>query len=121
MALLMVKGLKTNLLGLPGITSLHLLEKLCEVTDEDIQEQYAKVFTGLGNFGNEYDIKLKGNATPFALHAPRNIPIPLRDKVQEELRKMETMGIIRKISEPTLWCAGMVVVPKKIRRHKNMH
>ena len=78
----------------PGITTLHLLEKLCEVADEDIQEQYAKVFTGLDNFGNEY-IKLKGNATPFALHAPRNIPIPLRDKVQEELRKMETMGIIR--------------------------
>ena len=37
------------------------VEKLCEDADEDIQEQYAKVFTGLGNFGNEYDIKLKGN------------------------------------------------------------
>ena len=59
-----IRGLKTNVLGLPGITSLHLLEKLCEVTDEDIQEQYAKVFTGLGNFGNEYDIKLK-HPLPF--------------------------------------------------------
>ena len=26
---------------------------------------------------------------------------------------METMGIIKKNLEPTLWCAGMVVVPKK--------
>ena len=87
-----IRGLKTNLLGLPGITSLYLLEKLRKVTDEDIQKQYAKVFNGLGNFENEYDIQLKGNATPFTLHAPRNIPIPLRDKVQEELRKMETIG-----------------------------
>ena len=26
---------------------------------------------------------------------------------------MEQMGVIRRISEPTAWCAGMVVVPKK--------
>ena len=24
------------------------------------------------------------------------------------------LGVIRKISEPTEWCAGMVVVPKKL-------
>ena len=39
----MVRGLKTNLLGLPAITALHLLEKLCAVTDQDIREQYPKV------------------------------------------------------------------------------
>ena len=26
---------------------------------------------------------------------------------------METMGIISRVDEPTPWCAGMVVVPKK--------
>ena len=25
---------------------------------------------------------------------------------------MEKMGVISKVDEPTLWCAGMVVVPK---------
>ncbi len=44
---------------------------------------------------------------------PGIYPFPLRDKVQKVLENMEQMGIIRKISEPTLWCAGMVVVPKK--------
>ena len=26
---------------------------------------------------------------------------------------MEKAGVISKVTEPTLWCAGMVVVPKK--------
>ena len=26
---------------------------------------------------------------------------------------MESMGVISKVDEPTPWCAGMVVVPKK--------
>ena len=26
---------------------------------------------------------------------------------------MESLGIISKVDTPTLWCAGMVVVPKK--------
>ena len=30
----------------------------------------------------------------------------------EELKKMERQGIIRKVDEPTDWCAGMVIVPK---------
>lgn len=111
----MVKGLKTNLLGLPTITSLQLIGKLCatEVKNKDIWEQFPEVFTGLGTFGEEYEIKLKENATPFALYAPRNIPIPLRHKVQQELDGMQKLGVIRKVSEPTPWCAGMVVVPKK--------
>ena len=44
---------------------------------------------------------------------PRHVPLPLRAKVAEELDRMENAGVISKVSEPTPWCAGMVVVPKK--------
>ena len=111
-----VKGLKTNLLGLPIITALHLVEKLCSTDLKDttgIKRQFPKVFSGLGTFGDGYEIKLKDDASPYALHAPRNIPIALRARVKDELNRMEKMGVIRKISKPTEWCAGMVVVPKK--------
>lgn len=76
--LYVVKGLKTNLLGLPEITALHLIEKLCatEIGDRDIAEKFPQVFTGLGTFGEEYEIKLKDNATPHALYAPRNVHTP---------------------------------------------
>ena len=33
-------------------------------------------------------------------------------KVDATLGKMESQGVIRRIDEPTEWCAGMVVVPK---------
>ena len=46
-------------------------------------------------------------------HTPRTIALPLRAKVQEELEKMESMGVISKAEQPTQWCAGMVAVPKK--------
>lgn len=60
----------------------------------------------------EYTIKLREEATPFSIMVPRRIPHPLRTKVQEELRRMERLGVIRKIEKPTPWCAGMVVTPK---------
>ena len=37
---------------------------------------------------------------------------PLIAKVDATLGKMESQGVIRRIDEPTEWCAGMVVVPK---------
>lgn len=40
------------------------------------------------------------------------MPIPLSNKVKEELERMEEMGVISKMEKPTEWCAGMVVVPK---------
>ena len=76
-------------------------------------KQFPKVFNGLGTFGEEYTIKLEEGGSPHALYTPRNVSLPLREKVKSELEEIEAIGVITKISEPTPWCAGMVVVPKK--------
>lgn len=34
-------------------------------------------------------------------------------KVKRELEHMERIGVISRVEEPTDWCSGMVVVPKK--------
>ena len=78
-----------------------------------ILEQYSSLFTSLGTLKGEYKIELKPNAKPFALYTPRTVPFPLREKVQKELARMESLGVISKVETPSLWCAGMVVVPKK--------
>ena len=32
--------------------------------------------------------------------------------MKEELSRMQTLGVILPVEEPTQWCAGMAVVPK---------
>ncbi len=57
-------------------------------------------------------IQLKENAQPYAVHTARRVPLPLIQKVKEELRRMEGNGVIEPVTDPTDWCAPMVPVPK---------
>ena len=111
-----VKQLKHNLLGLPAIKALYLLAIVDNVGDDpagSIKQQFPNLFTGLGTLQGDYEIKLTPGAKPFSLGTARNIPLPLRDKVKQELNDMEAQGVISKVQNPTQWCAGMVIVSKK--------
>ena len=82
-----VKHLQHNLLGLPAIQALNILAQVQAVSTPT--EQYPPLFTGLGTFKESiYEIKHKPNAKPCGLFTPRNVPLPLRKKVQEELTYM---------------------------------
>ena len=101
------------LLGKPAIEALNLVARVNTVNrSEAISSKYPALFTGLGLLEGEYQIQLRGNTTPFALTAPRQVALPLLPTVKRELERMEELGVISKIDEPTDWCAGMVVVPK---------
>lgn len=52
------------------------------------------------------------DAEPFSLSTPRRISLPLLPKVKQELFRMESLGVISRVEQPTDWCAGMVVAPK---------
>ena len=84
-----------------------------EESTRDIKRRFPKVFSGLGNLGDPYEINLKEGARPYALYTPRNVSMPYRAQVGSELDRMQQMGVIERVEEPTQWCAGMVVVPKK--------
>ena len=108
-----VKNLRNNLLGLPAITQLQLIQQhQIDVIQKTIPDQFPQLFTGLGDMKEPYTIKMKPEAKPYSIYTSRNIPIPLRAKVQEELKRMESLRVISKVDVPTPWCAGMVVVPK---------
>lgn len=109
-----VKGLRQPLLGRPAVELLGLVTRVHEVLSEetDFKAQYPKLFTGLGKIRGEYQIKLREDAFPFALTTPRRVPLPLLPKVKAELARMENLGVITRVDEPSDWCAGMVVVPK---------
>ena len=61
----------------------------------------------------EYEIKLREGVTPLNLTTPRRIPIPLLPRVETEFKRMEDIGVIEKVVQPTEWCFPVVVIPKK--------
>ena len=105
-----------NLLGLPAIKGLHVLSLLynleCYPTTP-IKQEFPCLFTGLQTLKGDYEIQIKQDAQPFSFGTARNIPLPLRDKVKQELDAMEAEGVISKVQQSTPWCTGMVVVKKK--------
>ena len=115
-----VPHLKTPLLGRPAIEALHIFSPPADLlsattgTSEQssVKSQYPELFAGVGSFGSEHTIRLVDNAQPYSLPTPRRISLPMEAKVIEELQALEQSGVIRKVTEPTDWCAGMVVVPK---------
>ena len=119
-----MKTLCSNLLGLPAIESLKIATLNIHTIDDDsnqedslvrksVRDKFPSLFQGLCNLGEPYTITLQSDAKPHSLFTARKIPLPLRNAVREELNTMESMGVISKVEEPTLWCAGMVPVPKR--------
>lgn len=108
-----VKNLSTPLLGLPAIKALSLPIRVDSIDMGTLKSSYPKLCSVLGILQQPYTIKLKSGAVPFCVKTPRRIPLPLVSPVKEELQCMEALGVISRVEEPTDWCAGMVVVPKK--------
>ena len=112
--LYVAEDLHRPLLGRPAIDSLQLVQRVRGVQTGKLDpvQQFPSLFQGLGKLQGEYSIKLQEGAKPYALSTPRRVPIPLIKSVKAELERMEKLGVIIRVSEPTDWCAGMVVVPK---------
>ena len=102
-----VGRLQQNLLGLPAIQALNLLTQVDTLEKTPVPKQFPGLFTGLGTIQESFKIQLKPDAQPFALFTPRNVSIPLRKKVRDELTLMTPL------ETPTSWCAGWILVPKK--------
>ena len=58
-----------------------------------------------------FNIHLKEDAVPFCVTSPRRVPSSLRKPHKEELRKLESEGIIVLVTDPTEWCVPIVVEP----------
>ena len=108
-----IKDLHTPLLSRNASTSLQLIQRIDTLdSTQQVRLAFPKLFTGLGKFPGQYTIQLKDNARPFSIAAPRRVAVPRLPAVKEELERMERLGVVSKVDQPTEWCAGMVVVPK---------
>ena len=84
-------------------------------TAEQIMSEFPSVFDGQVRTmpGEQFHISLTDEARPFCVTSPRTIPFAYRDKLKKELDLLMDQGIIAPVTEPTDWCAPIVVVPKK--------
>ena len=87
------------LLSLPALKALTLIQRIYAVQaqQEDFKAQYPTVFSGLGKLNEPYKIELEPGAVPYALSSPRQVPLPMREKVQAELKRMKDIGVISKV------------------------
>lgn len=83
-----------------------------DLSHDAIIHKYAGVFQGFGALPFTYSIKLREDAQPV-IHAPRRVPVALRDRLKAELDRMVNLGVIKRVEEPTDWVNSMVCVSSK--------
>jgi len=104
-----LKNLNNPLLGRPAIRSLNLLTMSAEVHQisndrlVQVKDNFTTLFSDVPGVmaGGHHHIRLKEGAKRYAVSAPRRVPLPLYEKVREELVKMEKNGTISKVEEAT--------------------
>ncbi|XP_061717535.1 uncharacterized protein LOC133525258 [Cydia pomonella] len=73
--------------------------------------EYKDVFQGIDCLPGSYTIRVNRECKPV-VHAPRKVPIPLREKLKAKLEDMERQDIIAKVEGPTDWVNSMTIVKK---------
>ena len=74
--------------------------------DNDILNGFDDLCSGLGCLPGIHHIQIDPTISPV-VHAPRKVPVALRDKVVEELHRMEQNGVITRQIEPTDWVSRL--------------
>ncbi|KAK0139299.1 hypothetical protein N1851_024069 [Merluccius polli] len=75
-------------------------------------KEYRDCFEGLGCLPGQHTIHVDESVSPV-VHPCRKVPFKLRERLKEELARMEKMKVIQKIDEPTEWVSSLVIVQKK--------
>lgn len=65
----------------------------------DLPFMYSHRFTGIGKFPALHKLTLKTEAKPV-IHAAGRAPLQLQDQIKAKLNHMESLGVIRKVTQP---------------------
>ncbi|KAJ8044099.1 hypothetical protein HOLleu_11471 [Holothuria leucospilota] len=103
-----------TLLGQDSLEELNLVKRIYSAKSEtvDIMSEFDDVFTGLGCVKDVIHHIMVDPDVPPVVHPPRKVPVALRAKVKEELKRMEELDVIEKVTSPTQWVSSMVSIFK---------
>ncbi|RUS85701.1 hypothetical protein EGW08_006577 [Elysia chlorotica] len=99
-----------NIIGLNACRLLNLVKINCaiqaksksETSLNDLKHDFPECFDSIGTFEGKFHITLREDATPV-IHPPRKCPIHIREELLQELTRMEEIGVIEPVSQPTDW------------------
>ena len=75
-------------------------------------KEFSQQFEGLGKLkGKQLKLHIDKTVKATALRH-RRVQFHLRPKVEEELGKLEALGVIEKVTGPTPWVSPLVIAPK---------
>lgn len=98
-----------NILGLNACVKLGLIQRVDVL---DINSGYTDLFSGLGKLPGIHKIVIDKSVQP-SICPSRKIPLGLRNKLYDELQRMEELEVIRKVQYPTEWVNAIVITAKK--------
>lgn len=79
---------------------------------KELLDEFPGLFHGLGKLKDKkVKLHIDTSVRPVALRH-RRVPFNLRPQVEAELRKLEELDVIEKVSGPTPWVSPLVVAPK---------
>ena len=84
----------------------------CIKSTDDLMREFPDRFTRIGKLPDEYKIWLCPDAH-LVIHAPRKCQITLHSKVKEHLAKMEALGVITHVDQPTDWVSSITYNKKQ--------
>ncbi|CAI5671963.1 unnamed protein product [Oreochromis niloticus] len=91
----------------------HQLSTSTDDLSQQLITEYSDLFSDeLGRLPVTYRMTLNPDVKPVVRPAHR-IPLAMKDRVKAELDRMEKLGVITPVSEPTDWVSSMVATNKK--------
>ena len=79
---------------------------------DDLKRLYPNQLDTLGSFKTKARLHLQDDATPH-IYSPRKCSIYLKEKLKNEIDKMEQDGVIRPVTHHTDWCSSLTTSVKK--------
>ncbi|KAL5017321.1 hypothetical protein ScPMuIL_006910 [Solemya velum] len=111
--------------GLPTCEELNIVTMHCAIQhvrvpappvnitgNEDLKNRYPDRFEGIGCFPGEVKLHVDPDEQPH-IDPPRKTPIALREQIKSELDRMQNMGVINRVEEPTEWVSSLAYSKKK--------
>ena len=103
----------TPILGLATCSLLNLIKHVMQINDSMHTLMTESSRLALEKSGTPWCAPYHHSSSCApVIHPPHNLPFALREKLDQELKRMVKMGIIKPVHEPTDWVNSLAVVEK---------